>query len=87
MKNQLTIDGKLGYLNPKTGRYTWATIIGIDDTHLKMSGTIKQGRKSWVNKFEENIHLVVKFLQTPSPDFKDGRPLLKYKGTTKNYLN
>jgi hypothetical protein len=87
MKNQITIDGKIGYLNPKTGRYSWATIVSITDTHFKMLGTIKQGRQTFNNNFQENIHLVIKFLKTPSPDFKDGRPLLKYKGTTKYYLN
>jgi hypothetical protein len=90
MKNQITIGGKIGYLNLKTGKYKFVEIIGIDAETLKMQEHKRQnhfGRSysEWTNEYTEKISDIIKYLKTPSIDFKDGRPLLKYKGTTKLY--
>lgn len=92
MKNQITIGGKIGYLNLSTGRYKYVPIIGIDTARnvFKMREEHKHnnfGRSvsSFINEYEEKIDDVIKYLKTPSIDWKDGRPLLKYKGTNKLY--
>ncbi len=41
----------------------------------------------FVNEYAESKEKVLKYVKEPSVDFKDGIPLLKYKGTNKNYLN
>lgn len=92
MKNLMTIDGKIGYLNLKTGKYKYVPIVGITETGFKMREEKRQnhfGRSYsvFVNEYEENKEDVLKYLKEPSVDFKDGRPLLKYKGTNKNYLS
>lgn len=90
MKNQITIGGKIGYLNLKTGKYNWVEIIGTDGENLSMREFIRQsnyGRSisEFTNEYIEKASNVIKYLKTPSIDFKDGRPLMKYKGTTKLY--
>ena len=81
MKNYITIGGKIGYLNSKTGRYKWIEIIGMKKDELEM----REERKNFANHYTEKTEDVIKYLKTPSNDFKDKRPLLKYKGTTKLY--
>jgi glycyl-tRNA synthetase (class II) len=81
MENHITIGGQIGYLNLKTGRYKWVKIIGITKDELEM----REERKNFANHYTEKTEDVIKHLKTPSIDFKDGRPLLKYKGTTKLY--
>jgi len=82
MSKQITIDSKIGYLNPKTGRYEWSTITGIDSKNntfklrQKLPG---QGRRVIFNEYSEQIENVIKFSKTPSQDFKDGRPLIRIK--------
>jgi glycyl-tRNA synthetase (class II) len=81
MKNYITIGGQIGYLNLKTGRYKWIEIIGMKKDELEM----REERKNFANHYTEKTEDVIKYLKTPSNDFKDKRPLLKYKGTTKLY--
>lgn len=88
MKNVITIDGKIGYLNLRTGRYKYVPIIGFTETGFTMREVTRQGKfHVFINEYEEKTENVIKYLKTPSIDFKDGRPLLKYKGTTKNYIH
>jgi len=88
MRNYITIDGKIGYLNLRTGKYKWVPIIGITEDSFIMREERMQGKNyRFVNEYKERKEDVINFLKTPSLDFKDGRPILKYKGTTKNYIN
>lgn len=83
MRKCITIGGKIGYLNPKNGRYMWANIVGIDGEFMTIKTEVKITRgKTIPNVYKEAIKDVINWLKTPSPDFKDGRTLLKYKGTT-----
>jgi hypothetical protein len=81
MKNYITIGGQIGYLNLHTGKYKWVKIIGMTKYELEM----REERKNFANHYTEKTEDVIKHLKTPSNDFKDKRPLLKYKGTTKLY--
>ena len=81
MKKYITIGGQIGYLNLKTGRYKWVEIIGMKKDEIEM----REERKHLPNYYTEKTEDVIKYLKTPSNDFKDKRPLLKYKGTTKLY--
>ena len=84
MRNKMGIFSRLGYLNPYTGRYQWADIVIMDlksDTVTVLS-IVRQGRFTWNNVFTEKIEDILKHLRTPSPDHKDGRPLMKHKSFT-----
>lgn len=81
MKNYITIGGQIGYLNLRTGKYKWVKIIGMNSSELQM----REERKNFANHYTEKIEDIIKYLKTPSIDFEDKRPLLKYKGTTKLY--
>jgi hypothetical protein len=81
MKKYITIGGQIGYLNLSTGKYKWTKIIGMKGNELQ----IREERKHFANHYTEKTEDVIKYLKTPSNDFKDGRTLLKYKGTTKLY--
>jgi glycyl-tRNA synthetase (class II) len=81
MKNYMTINGQIGYLNLRTGKYKWVKIIGMNSNELQM----REERKNFANHYTEKTEDIIKYLKTPSIDFKDGRPLIKYKGTTKLY--
>ncbi len=81
MKKYITIGGQIGYLNLSTGKYKWTKIIGMNGNELQ----IREERKHLPKYYTEKTEDVIKYLKTPSNDFKDGRTLLKYKGTTKLY--
>jgi hypothetical protein len=91
MKNYITIGGKIGYLNLRTGKYKWVEIIGYDTLNEKndcflMREKIKQGKfHVFINQYKQPIDKVIEHLKTPSIDFSDKRMLLKYKGTNKLY--
>lgn len=74
MNKYLKIGDKIGYLDLKTGRYKYSTIIGMEGDKLQMQS--KQG--IFVHEYTENISDVCNFLKTPSIDFKDKRMLLKH---------
>ena len=79
MKNTIKVGDKIGYLRPHTGRYEWATVEGMEHGKMHMHSVIRQGRYTWDNRYTEETPNVIKFLKTPSEDWKDGRPLLKHK--------
>ena len=81
MKNYITIGGQIGYLNLRTGKYKWTKIIGMNGNELQ----IREERKNFANHYTEKTEDIIKYLKTPSIDFEDKRPLIKYKGTTKLY--
>ncbi len=86
MKNQITIDSKIGYLRPRTGRYEWATVTGMGNGKIQLQSKLRQGRfRVSLNNFEEETANIIKFLKTESEDYK-GKMLLKLKTTNRNYL-
>ena len=69
---------KVGYLNLKTGKYKYVEIVEKDDHLLKMREKIKTGKYSLVfNNYTEKVADIKLYTNTPSIDWKDGRPLLK----------
>lgn len=82
MRNHITIGSKIGYLQEKrNGSYKWVEVVGITDDGFKM----REKRKHFLNEYEEKTADLIKYLHTPSANFKDGRMLLKHKGCNKNY--
>lgn len=78
---EFKVGGKIGYLNTRTGRYFWAKIVEINGTLLTMKEVVRTGRGHIdIRHFVEVDWIVKNHLETPSCDFTDGRPLMKYKG-------
>ena len=69
---------KIGYLNPRTGRYKYVPIIGQTETHYQMCEKLSTGRKSYSdNCYQEDILKVKEYCNTiDSEGFN--RPLLKF---------
>ena len=84
MRNQITIDSKIGYLRPRTGRYDWAVVIEFTEDGVKLMDNKGQHKRN-PNIWEQKTTDIIKWLTTPSPDFQDGRPLLKHKGCNTNH--
>ncbi len=86
MRNHITIDSKIGYLRPRTGRYEWATVTGMKNGKIQLQTKIREGKNHvWLNNFEEETDTIIKHLKTESQDYK-GKMLLKLKTTNRNYL-
>lgn len=79
MRNYLTIDDKIGFLNPKNGRYIWAKIIAMNTEPDKPLTFILKGILDRQNIFEIPCEEIRKFSKEPSKDFNDGRKLVKIK--------
>ena len=86
MNNLLKIGDKLGYLNPKNGRYNFAEIVAMDGETLTMLQIQKVGSKLIDNIYKEKTPNVINWLKENSIDFKDGRKLVKHKSSKANYL-
>lgn len=81
MKNNITIGSKIGYLQEKNGSYKWVEVVGFTGDGWKM----REKRKHFLNEYEEKAADLIKYLHTPSINFKDGRTLLRHKGCNKLY--
>jgi len=77
---------KLGYLNPKTGRYFFVEIVSMKESELIMLQIQKVGKKKIDNIYTEQTANVLKCLKEDSKDFKDGRKLMKHKSVNHNYM-
>ena len=82
----LKVGSKLGFLRPETGRYAYAEVLSIDGNNVKL--VVRHPKKTYLdNYFTETKERILEFLNTPSEDWKDGRPVVKIKyengGTTK----
>lgn len=76
MKGYLKIGDKIGYLNLRTGKYMYSTIVGMEGEGLfQMVG--KVGKIA--NHYTEKVENVCKYLKTPSIDFADKKMLMKHK--------
>lgn len=74
----LKVGSKVGFLRPQTGRYEYAEVLSIDGNNVNLVARHPK-RSQWDNYFSETKERISKFLNTPSEDWKDGRPLLKIK--------
>jgi hypothetical protein len=74
----LKVGSKVGFLRPQTGRYEYAEVLSIDGNDVNL--VVRHPKRSqWDNYFSETKERISKFLNTPSEDWKDGRPVLKIK--------
>ena len=80
MRGQITIGSKIGYLNPKNGKYMYSEVI-----HINTETFTLQQRDKWKYQFEEKIEDLIKWAKEQSPDFKRPMPLVKIVCNTKLY--
>lgn len=74
----LKVGSKIGFLRPQTGRYEYAEVVSIDENNVNL--VVRHPKRSqWDNYFTETKERISKFLNTPSEDWKDGRPIVKIK--------
>ena len=74
----LKVGSKVGFLRPRTGRYEYAEVLSIDGNNVNL--VVRHPKRSqWDNYFTETKERITKFLNTPSEDWKDGRPVFKVK--------
>jgi len=76
------VGGKIGYLRPDTGKYSWGEIekISPDGQELLVKQKVRITKHHHcINRFVELTSIVEKYLVEPSKDFNDGRFLLKYE--------
>ena len=85
MKNLIKIGDKIGYLMPKTGRYTYVEVVNINQDTLTMLQIQKVGSRKIDNIYNEQISNVISWLKEDSLNFS-GRKLLKHKNTSTNYM-
>ncbi len=86
MNNLLKIGDKLGYLNPKNGRYSFAEIVAMDGETLTMLQIQKVGSRLIDNIYNEQTPNILNWLKESSLNFTDGRKLVKHKSSKANYL-
>jgi hypothetical protein len=68
--------GRVGFLKPDTGRYSYADVLKIDGD--KVSLVVRHPKRSqWDNFFTESKERLIKFSKESSEDWKDGRKLVK----------
>jgi len=74
----LKVGSKIGFLRPQTGRYEYAEVLSIDENNVNL--VVRHPKKVYLdNYFTETKERISKFSNTPSEDWKDGRPVVKIK--------
>ena len=73
---EIKVGSKIGFLNPKNGRYKFSEVLEIDGDTVKLVER-HPTRRQWDNFFTESIERLNKFSKEDSEDFKDGRKLIK----------
>ena len=86
MNKHLKIGDKIGYLKPKTGKYTFVEIVSINDNKLTMLQIQRVGKRKINNIYTEETENVLRWLKEGSFNFKDGRPLLKHVSKNISYM-
>ncbi len=86
MNKNIKIGDKLGCLNPKNGRYEFNEVVSMNESQLTLLRFHKVGGRLLHTIYEEKTPEVIQWLKQESPDFKDGRTLLKHKGTRCNHV-
>lgn len=75
---KIVAGNKAGFLLPHNGRYEYSEIIEINGNEVKLVRRHPK-KKYWDNYFEMGKDQIEEFINTPSKDWKDGRPLIKIK--------
>ena len=78
MISDLIVGNKVGHLRPNTGRYEYSEISEINGSEVKLVHRHPK-KRYWDNYFEMDKDQIEEFINTPSKDFNDGRPLMKIK--------
>jgi hypothetical protein len=86
MKKTIQIGHKLGYLNPKTGRYKFVEIVSMNGQELTMLDFQKVGIRKIDNIYKEQTPNVLNWLKEESLNFKDGRKILKHRPVKCNFM-
>lgn len=86
MNNLLKTGDKLGYLKPKTGKYTFVEIVNIKENKLTMLQIQRVGKRKINNIYTEKTENVLRWLKESSLNFKDVRPLLKHVSKNINHM-
>jgi hypothetical protein len=81
MKNCIKVSDKLGYLNPKNGRYKYVEIVAMDSEKLTMLEVQKVGCRKIDNIYNEQLPNVINWIKESSLNFADGRKLIKHKSS------
>lgn len=71
MRNWLTIDDKIGFLNPQSGRYIWAKIIAMNTEPDKPLIFTLKGILDRQNIFDMPYEEIKKLSKVPSVIYKD----------------
>lgn len=82
--NSLKVGSKVGYINPKTGRYTYSEVTQTGILHpktgnpaIELTQTVRQGKyHTWKNVFHDEIEAIDRWSKEQSIDVK-GKTLLK----------
>lgn len=86
MKNCIKVGDKLGYLNPKNGRYKYVEIVAMDADKLTMLEIQKVGSRKINNIYNEQTPNVLNWIKESSLNFTDGRKLIKHRSVTGNVM-
>ncbi len=86
MKNTIKVSDKIGYLNPKNGKYKFVEIVAMQGDTLTMLEIQKVGARKIDNIYTEQMPNVLNWLKEESLNFKDGRKLLKHKNVNCNFM-
>ena len=87
MNKAIKVGDKLGYLNPKNGRYTYVEIVSMQENNLVMLEIQKVGKRKIDNIYNEKLPNVLNWIKENSLNFKDGRKLIKHKSINSNYMS
>lgn len=63
---------KLGYLNPKTGKYKFVSIVSVEGNILQMKETVKQSNYGkpisvFENEYKEDKERIIKYINGFNP--------------------
>lgn len=86
METEVKIGQQIGYLNPKTGRYSYGTVVQLE-SHPKtglpaaqLRQEVKQGRfHKWVNLWHDETENIIRWSNEQSKDWKTPKTLVKIK--------
>lgn len=87
MKNLIKVGDKLGYLNPKNGRYKYVEIVSMNADKITMLDIQKVGSRKIDNIYNEYMPNVLQYIKESSIDFKDGRKLIKHSSINSNCMS
>lgn len=87
MKNYIKVGDKIGYCNPKNGRYKFVEIVSIKNDSLIMLEIQKVSKYQKVNNiYSEKIDDILNWSKKDSPDIF-GKKLIKIKSVNSNFLS